>query len=624
LFLVASLNALIQQRVVGHEGDQWEVHGDLATLAATVPDDLQHLISQQLEALDAEDRQILAVASVSGETFSAAEVAAGYQRELEAVEARCEQLAQREQFIAEAGMAEWPDGTLTPRYHFRHALYQQGVYTHLGSGQKVRLHRFIGERKEAGYGDRVGEIAGELALHFEQGRDYGRAVHYRQLAAEQALRRSGQQEAITHCEKGLDLLSHLPATPERTRQELALRVPLVAAQSAIYGLASEELGQNLERARMLCQELDETVDLIPVIIGLGRLHLWRADRTAAEELAEQERRLLERVQDPALALQLLIPLGSIEFNRGALHRAHEHFERAVTLFDPEKHDSLFLSFSGDPLAVALSNSSWSAWLSGWPDQAQTRVEKGLARAEKVSHPFTLVYTLILAAMARLFLREPDEAWRLAHRSVTLAREHGFSLYPALGAAVQNCAALQRGKLQAGLATMKETLAAYRATGARLFLPFFCACLAEGGLQVGEIQDGLQAVTEALQLTETNLDRFWEAELYRLKGELTLTQEGKNQKAKIKRQKSKITGSRSPFPDPQGEAETCFLKAIEIVRNQGAKSLELRAAMSLARLWQQQGKHHEAHNTLSAIYGWFTEGFDTKDLQEAKALLQEFT
>ncbi len=523
LFVVASLEALIQQGVVGQIGDQWEVHGDLATLAATMPEDLQHLITKQLEALDAEDRQILGVASVSGETFSAAEVAAGWQQELAAVEARCEQLAQREQFIAEAGVAEWPDGTFTPRYHFRHALYQQGVYTHLGSGQKGRLHRSIGERKEAGYGERVGEIAGELALHFEQGRDYGRAVRYRQIAAERALRRSGQRETLMHCDKGLALLSHLPATPDRARQELLLRLPLISAQYTLYGFASEELGQNLERAQILCQELDETADLIPILIGIGRLHLWRADRTAADTLAEQARRLLAHVDDPALALQLHINLGSIEFHRGALRRAHEDYERAVSLFNPEQHDSLFLSFSGDPLSVALIQSSWSAWLSGWPDQARTRVEKGLARAEAVSLPFTLVHTLIFAAVAKLFLREPDEAGRLAHRSVTVAREQGFSLYLALGAVVQHCAALQRGEVQAGSTTMKEALSAYRATGAQLFLTFLLACLAEGHVQVGSIQDGLQVVTEALQLTETGLANFWEAELYRLKGELTLAQ-----------------------------------------------------------------------------------------------------
>ena len=172
------------------------MHGDLAALDETVPEDLQHLITKQFEALAAEDQQLLEVGSVSGVTFATAEVAAGCNQKLETIESRCEQLARRGQFITEERLAEWPDGTLTMNYHFRHALYRQGVYARLGRGQQVRLHRLIGERKEAGYRERR-EIAGELAVHFEQGRDYQRAVRYRQVAAEQALQRSGQHETIT-------------------------------------------------------------------------------------------------------------------------------------------------------------------------------------------------------------------------------------------------------------------------------------------------------------------------------------------------------------------------------------------------------------------------------------------
>ncbi|MBI3797838.1 MAG: AAA family ATPase, partial [Deltaproteobacteria bacterium] len=616
LFLTASVDTLIQQGVVSKEGDRWEVHGDLATLDDMVPEDLQHLISKQLEALAAEDQQILEVASVSGVSFTTAEVAAGCHQELETIETRCEQLARRGQFIAEAGVTEWPDGTLTMNYHFRHALYQQGVYARLGGGQKVRLHRLIGERREAGYGERVREIAGELALHFEQGRDYGRAVRYRQVAAELALQRSGQHETITHCEKGLALLAHLPATPDRIRQELALRLPLAAAQLAVHGVAADESGQNLERARMLCREMSETAALIPVVIGLGRFYLTRAERTAVEELAEQERRLLERVHDPALALQLHIVLGGIEFCRGALGRAQEHFDQALTLFDAEQHKWLFLSFSGDPLTLILVHSSCSAWLSGRPDQARTYMERSFARAEEVSHPLTLVYALIIAAMAKLFLREPDEAGRLAQRGVSLAREHGFSPYTVLGAVVQSCAALQRGELKAELVPIAEALSAYRATGAQIFLPLFLAFLAEGYLQLGRIQDGLQVVTEALQLTEANFDRFWEAELYRLKGELVLqsgqakTSQGKSG---VRRPKSEDPNTQHLTPSTQSEAQACFQQALEIARSQGAKSLELRAVMSLSRLWHRQGKTASARQMLAEIYNWFTEGFDTQDL-----------
>ena len=634
LFLTASVDDLLRHGVMKKEGDRWVVRGDLTALTETLPEDLQHLIAKQLEALNVEDQQLLEVASVSGMTFSTVEVAAGCKQELETIETRCEQLARRGQFIAEAGFAEWPNGTPMISYRFHHALYQQGIYARLSSGQKVRLHRLIGERKEESYGEQVREIAGELALHFEQGRDYQRAVRYRQVAAEQALRRSGQHETMTHCLKGLDLLAHLPAMPERVRQELALRLLLVPAQLAVYGIAAEEVGQNLERARILCQEVGETLDLILVVIGLGRFHLLRAERAATEELAEQERRLLERVEDPDLALQLHIPLGAIELCRGALHRSLEHCDQALTLFDPEKHKRLVLSFSGDPMMLALVHSSWSAWLSGWPDQARSRTERGLRRAEEVAHLPSLVHALIYAAITKLFLGESDEAEQLAQRSVSLAREHGFSLYTAQGAVIQNCAMLQGGKIEAGLATMVENLSAYRATGARLHLPFFLAFLVEGCLQAGRVSDGLQVVTEALQLTAANLDVFWEAELYRLKGSLTLQEA--NQKAKGKNQKAKMTDPRSLTPDPQSEAEACFLKAIDIARQQGAKALELRAVMSLVRLRQLQAAlpasrntHHtsrtkldEARCLLSDLYHWFTEGSDTKDLQEANALLAQ--
>jgi DNA-binding winged helix-turn-helix (wHTH) protein/predicted ATPase len=524
LFLTASVEALLQQGVVRKEGDRFVVCGNLAVLEDTVPEDLQELITKQIEGLSAEEQQVLAVASVSGVSFTVAGIAAGGTQEPAAVEATCERLAQRGQVIEGGKLEEWPDGTLTARYSFRHALYQQMVYGRLGSLQKVRIHRLLGERKEAAYGERLGEIAGELAFHFMRGRDYQRAVRYQQLAAEQALRRGGQQEAMTHCEKGLELLTHLPATRERTRQELTLRLLLAAAQLAIPGVATNESGQNLERARLLCRELGETVDLIPVVIGLGRFYLMRAERAAVEDVAEQERHLLDHVTDPALALQLHIPLGTIALCRGALDRAQEHLDQALVLFDVEKHKWLFLSFAADPMALALVHSGMNAWLSGRPDQAGSHVERSLARAEEVSHLLTLAYTLITAAMVKLFLREPDEAERLAQRGISLARRHGFALYMAQGAVVQNCAALQRGEVEAGLGTMAENLAAYRGTGARLNLPFFLAFLAEGYLQLGRIQDGLRVVEEALQLTATNLDRFWEAELYRLKGELLLNAE----------------------------------------------------------------------------------------------------
>jgi predicted ATPase len=243
------------------------------------------------------------------------------------------------------------------------------------------------------------------------------------------------------------------------------------------------------------------------------------------------------------------------------------------------------------------------------------MERSLARAEEVSHPPTLAYALIMAATAKLFLGESDEA------------EHGFSLDTTQGAVVQSCATLQRGELQAGLVTIVEALSAYRATGARLHLPFFLAFLAEGYLRAGSIADGVRVAEEALRLTATNLDVFWEAELHRIKGDLLLKQSSSSprpvtNKSKTSRGKSAGTAPHSLTANPQAEAEVCFRQAIEVARSQGAKSLELRATISLARLWQNQGKLHAARTTLAEIYGWFTEGLDTQDLQDAKTLLMD--
>jgi tetratricopeptide (TPR) repeat protein len=412
------------------------------------------------------------VASVSGLTFSTAEVAAGCRQAPETIAVRCEQLAQRGQFITEEGFAEWPDGTFTMNYHFRHALYQEGVYARLGSGQKVRLHRLIGERREVGYGDQVGEIAGELALHFEQGRDYGRAVRYQQQAGENALRRNAYQEALSHLSQGLELLQTLPETSERKQQELALRLLLSTVLTATQGYASDELEQNLQRALVLCEEFNETIKLAPVLVGLGRAYLMRADKKNLDRIVELEEHAVEHHSDPAVAVQIYTQLGTIEYYRGKHASSAHYYAQALTLYDTQKHEDLLFSFGGDLTVILPVNSSWNSWLIGYPDQAWPRVVQGIARAEAISHSFSLVHALIYGTVVRLFRREPHDAQPLVERAMTLAREYGFSLYLKVGSVLQGCIAVQQGKSEEGVAKLTPALAEYRATGMQLLLPFF--------------------------------------------------------------------------------------------------------------------------------------------------------
>jgi DNA-binding winged helix-turn-helix (wHTH) protein/predicted ATPase len=629
LFMVTSLDALIQQHLVVEEAGQWRLRGDLASVASHVPDDLHQLITRQIEDLPPEEQQALEVASVVGMTFSAVTVAAGCKQEEDVIEDLCERLTQRGQFIEAQEIVEWPDGTISAGYRFRHVLYQHVLYDRLGRSRQVRLHQLIGEQLASAYHGQEAAMASWLATHFARGRQYEKAVRYHQLAAGEALRRSGYQEVQQHCSQGLALLTHLPATIDRARQELGLRTTFSTALAATEGFAAETLSEHLERAHALCKEVGDTVTLVPVLIGLGRLFHTRGDRVLTEEVMERERRLLEDCQDATLAIQLATQLCALETFAGCHDRAQAHYAEVLKLFTVAAHSTRPLAFGPDPLVMAALTSSTGLWLTGQPEQAIRRLEQGLARAEELGHPMSLVNGMFFGTFVRLCRGEFDKAQLLVQRLVTLSQEQGFTLYKVGGAILQGCLAVQQGKGREGAGAIADGLVRYREMNAQIYAPFFLSLLATGYWQQGWIEDGLQVITEALHLTEATLESFWRAELYRIKGHLILQSgvrspesQKESQKSKIKGQKSKATNLQPLMSDAQGEAEACFRQAIEVARRQGARSLELRATMSLARLWRQQGKPGEARHILSTLYDRFTEGWDTKDLQDAKALLAE--
>ena len=243
----------------------------------------------------------------------------------------------REPVIAAQELLTWPDGTATVRYGFRHVLYRDVLYERLGMAQRARWHRLVAERVEAGYGSRAREMAGELALHFERGQDARRAAQYQQYAAEQALSRNAYTEAAAHCRQGLDLLAALPASPARASQELALRLALSTALMATQGHGSEALAHHLQHALALCDAVEATTALVPVLVALTRLFMLRADRTATERLMARERALLPQLHDAASLVQLHMQLGTAETLRGAFAQAEEHHRHVLRLYDPEAH-----------------------------------------------------------------------------------------------------------------------------------------------------------------------------------------------------------------------------------------------------------------------------------------------
>jgi predicted ATPase len=631
LFMVNVVDYLLAH---GAEAQQVVSQQPLEERLGVVPASIQQIIEKQLARLSRAEQHVLEVASVAGADFSVAAVAAGLQATTGEVEAYCAGLARREQFVRVTGVSEWPDGTVATRYNFLHALYQEVLYERMPVGQRIDLHRGIGGRAEAAYGDRAREIAAELAMHFERGRDTRRAVQYLQQAGANAIWRSAHQEAISLLSRGLGLLKTLPDTSEHSQQELALQIALGSSLIATNGYGVPEVEHVYARARELCRQVGETPQLFPALWGLWMFHLVRGEYRIGRELGEQFLDLAQRQHDAAPLLQAHYGLGATLFLLGEFVSARAHVEQVSVLYDLQQHRSLVFFYGGvDARVDGLSYVALSGWYLGYADQALESIHTVLTLAQDLSHPFSLAFALFHAAELHYLRRDGHAAQERAAALIALSHDRGFPETLALGTILRGWALAEQGQAEEGIAQLHEGLAALRAIGTEVQRPYYLAMLVDACERGGQVGEGLSAVAEALAQVDKTGERYYEAELYRLKGELTLAQSSvqrlgssvkTSQKLKVKSRKSQLPNSQHLTPSTQAEAEECFQKAIEVACKQQAKSLELRATMSLARLWQSQGKHHAARTTLSEIYNWFTDGFDTKDLQEAKVLLEELT
>jgi len=299
-------------------------------------------------------------------------------------------------------------------------------------------------------------------------------------------------------------------------------------------------------------------------------------------------------------LEVARALGSTLFWVGDFTQAHAQLEQGVTLYEPVQHRSLAFAYGQDPRVVCQCYTVWTLWMLGYPDQALQLSDETVAMAQELAHPLSLVYALQFTAVLHQHRQERQASQEQAEAVIALSREQGFVQWLAQGTVVQGWALTAQGQSAEGMAQMHEALAAYRATGSEISRPYYLALLAEAYGAGGQAQEGLEVLAEAVAIASNNGPHYWEAELHRLKGELLL----------------------SLSADNHAEAEGCFHQALTVAHHQQAKSLELRAATSLSRLWQQQGKRDEARGLLASVYGWFTEGFDTADLQEARTLLEE--
>lgn len=611
LFISALVDHIIGRGWILDTDPGWAAAVELDEVDLGIPEDVRQMVVTQLEMLSPADRELLDTASVGGVEFAVQAVAKAMGCPAAAVEARCEKMARAHRFLRTAGNTEWPDDTVARRYAFTHELYRQAVYLEIPDGRRRDLHQRIGEALEAAYDGRTAEMASVLAMHFERSRDHMRALRYLAAAARRARGRFAPQEAIGHLEAAISEAAQLRDDEERLRQELELRLDLSPVLSDRHGFASERQVENATRAYELCSRVGTKAQLFPIVYALGHIHTVRCDTVLAPQKAAE----LSALADTLAADTYRLVADSLQM-RNAVHAGRFAEARRLAagrLSVDELPSPLPFSFGADPLSAVKCHDAYSCWMLGHTEEARAIVSAAVTRAERRDSPVTLIAAVWFNSLIEVFSRNPEEADPLAERCVALAREHGFAFWYAMASALKAWGRLQAGELRQGIRDLEEARAAHAATRAVLFSTHILAFLAEGHLHAGTFAAGLAAADEGLAIAEATRDRSYWPELCRLKGELLL--------------------SAGPPPGDDGstdgdagarrqEAEQCLLRALDLSRQSGAKSLELRAATSLARVRLGQGRPAEARRLLHDVHRWFGSESDSPDLAEARDLLAE--
>jgi TOMM system kinase/cyclase fusion protein len=592
LFVEELTKMVLESGLLQEREDRYELTGPLPALA--IPATLHDSLMARLDRL-APVKEVAQLGATLGRAFPYALLQAVSPQDEPTLQLALARLVEAE-LLYQRGVP--PQAT----YLFKHALIQDTAYQSLLKSTRQQYHQRIAQVLEARFAELVETQPELLAHHYTEAGLIEQAVGYWHKAGQKASERSAHVEAINHLTRGLEVLTTLPDTPERAHQELDVQTTLGLALMATKGWAAPEAGKAYARAYALCRQLGEIPQLFAVLKGLRVFYHLRGEFQTARELGEQCLSLAQRQHDPALLLEAHRALAPTLYCLGELASARAHLEEGMALYDPQQHRAHAFLYGEDPGVGCRSYAAWVLWELGHPDQALQQSHEALTRARELAHPHSLAYALFYGAVLHQFRREGQAAHERAETLMVLSAEQGFALWGARGTILRGWTLALQGQGVEGIAQMRTGLAGYTTTGATLLQPYWLALLAEAYGIAGRTEEGLRALAGALAAVHRTGERFYEAELYRLKGELLLTRSA----------------------DDQAAATTCFQHALAVARRQQAKSLELRAAMSLSRLWQQQGKRDAAHELLAPIYGWFTEGFDTADLKEAKALLEELS
>ena len=587
LFVEELTKTLLESGQLRAAGDRYIAVAPPPSLA--IPETLHDSLIERLDRL-ASNKEIAQIGAALGREFSYRLLAAVAPTAGPVLEAALAQLGAGELIFARG---EPPDST----YVFKHALVQEAAYASLLHSKRLRLHGQIADELTAHFPEIVVSRPELMAHHLAAARLTERAIEYLQKAGEHAIQRSANVEAISHLQRALELFQTLPDRQGHAREVLELVVLLGQAMIAARGYAAAETKEVLLRAKGLIDESTDPAKKFSILYGIWACHYVGGEGRLQLDAALDFVREAERHGDTAALCLSYRTLGTTYFTMGEFVAGRQHLERALSFFNPDQHSGHRYQYGQDIGASVLCYLCWALWHLGYVEQASEVAAQAVRHADEVAHPHTQVYTICHAlGLLDIFRRRSDETSTYAGRVVSLCEEHGFPQWAAAGRILKGWAAISQDEAERGLELLRDGVAAWRNTGARLWLPIFLALEAEAHAKLGHGDTALQVVAEALQETG---ERWALAEVLRIRAGLLLA-----------------------AGRPSEEVEAALLQSLQIANHQQARSWELRAACDLARLWQQQGRSAEALRLLQVIYKQFTEGFDSADLKRAEALQVE--
>jgi predicted ATPase len=487
-------------------------------------------------------------------------------------------------------------------YVFKHALTQEVAYNSLLIERRKQLHEGTGQALEAIFASQLDDHLTQLAHHYSLSDNVDKAVEYLGRAGQQALQRSAHVDAVSSLSAAIDLLERLPEGSDRVRRELVLQLVLGQASIVLKGWAAQEVERAFTRALEICAQLGDPPEVFSALMGLWAMYHVRGLYRPAREQAHELLRRAQSTNNPTLLIMAHYAVGETSLHTGELLLARKHQRSLLSLYDRERDATLALLIGADPKQSALSYAGWTEWFLGYPDQAVESGSEAILAAQAVSHPNSLAAAEFFSTIVRILRREPLIVLENAERVFAFSVEHGLGAWLLFASLHRGWAMTQLGRYEEGIEQIRQIATTAHAAGADIGRTNTLRWLAEGYAANGRIDEALATIAEALTAVEVQEERLYEPEIHLLKGELLLRQ----------------------FSSNAAEAQSCFEYSIQIARNQSAKSSELRTTTSLARLLASQGRRDEARTMLAAIYNWFTEGFDTADLIDAKTLLEQLS